>query len=697
MVKGIEEVSIEVKCGHKSFKNGLSCKFGKFSIITGLNGSGKTQLLECINNKYTQANNKGSVFFKTTAKNSYGYKKRITYPYRNYNESDDYSLSTNSIWEDINLEYEKFINKKRFTGLGYPSVLENLLFNQNNMFNKDYKLDFIEILISKLSDLTGENIEIIKKKFGYPLKEDILRIIGNNIQKNNNFSSKRSNDFKNKLKNSACDESGGLDFKKEDVKNAIKEAYGSKFCTNCITSQKKLIDYIEELSNPLKTIDGIILKLSNIIYDDAVAKAKTRGDEQVWKNINKVLNKDKYKDNFKYILLEPDVRIDYKLSFGYKDKTVSDDIIFFEGLSSGEKIIFELICYEFIINNASKNRETNLILLDEFDANLNPALSELFIKTVRDELVDKGIKVILTTHSPSTVAFAEPNELYWMENINDSHNIRPIKNEDGKKEILEKLAPNFVYYGALGIFGILAKSQEDNIILVEGPSDEIHFNTAAKHLNINNCKFINCDGATKMIPFITTLKTIPLFKQILNTKKIFIICDYDTEGLKTLSTILNNKYAGHCNNAVNEQFEKAIETCIKNKTENCIPVQIEGLKNFYVLPLWPNKDDIFEIWKYRNYDIEHLYNLEKLDCIHKGQVLMQKMTKDNIESILSTIITEEKYNVITFEKEHYFYKTKDDSKMIFAKYVSEHPEDFKEVFEKSFKKMFDIIDNCKAQ
>ena len=51
--------------------------------------------------------------------------------------------------------------------------------------------------------------------------------------------------------------------------------------------------------------------------------------------------------------------------------------ISYSSLSSGEKIIFQLVCYYFIINRYQK---IDLLILDEFDANLNPALVEQYIK-----------------------------------------------------------------------------------------------------------------------------------------------------------------------------------------------------------------------------------------------------------------------------------------------------------------------------
>jgi hypothetical protein len=56
-----------------------------------------------------------------------------------------------------------------------------------------------------------------------------------------------------------------------------------------------------------------------------------------------------------------------------------------------------------------------MILLDEVDAPLHPSMSKNLIQTIQDTLVASyGIKVILTTHSPSTVAMAPEESVYVM-------------------------------------------------------------------------------------------------------------------------------------------------------------------------------------------------------------------------------------------------------------------------------------------
>jgi len=91
--------------------------------------------------------------------------------------------------------------------------------------------------------------------------------------------------------------------------------------------------------------------------------------------------------------------------------------IAFQNLSSGEKI---LMSFAFCVYYSQDRRQIStylkLLLLDEVDAPLHPSMSRSLIENIRTTLVDQfGIKVIATTHSPSTVAMADENSIFVMQ------------------------------------------------------------------------------------------------------------------------------------------------------------------------------------------------------------------------------------------------------------------------------------------
>ncbi len=104
-------------------------------------------------------------------------------------------------------------------------------------------------------------------------------------------------------------------------------------------------------------------------------------------------------------------------SFEPKLKKLSSDVeMRFNDLSSGEKV---LMSFALCLYNASDKRQKKkfpkLLLLDEVDSPLHPSMVVSLLNTIQTVLVDgEDISVILTTHSPSTVALAPEVSLYKM-------------------------------------------------------------------------------------------------------------------------------------------------------------------------------------------------------------------------------------------------------------------------------------------
>jgi len=92
------------------------------------------------------------------------------------------------------------------------------------------------------------------------------------------------------------------------------------------------------------------------------------------------------------------------------DKNVID----FNHLSSGEKILLSLVsALSYAREKDALATLPELLLLDEIDAPLHPAMTNFLLKTLENTFVNRqGISVILTTHSPSTVAMAPDESLY---------------------------------------------------------------------------------------------------------------------------------------------------------------------------------------------------------------------------------------------------------------------------------------------
>lgn len=85
----------------------------------------------------------------------------------------------------------------------------------------------------------------------------------------------------------------------------------------------------------------------------------------------------------------------------------------FTELSSGEKILLSLVF--FLFNSQHVGLFPKFLLLDEPDAHLHPAMTKQFLQVVHNVLVRRyGIRVFVTTHSPSTVALCPDGSLFEM-------------------------------------------------------------------------------------------------------------------------------------------------------------------------------------------------------------------------------------------------------------------------------------------
>lgn len=105
-------------------------------------------------------------------------------------------------------------------------------------------------------------------------------------------------------------------------------------------------------------------------------------------------------------------------SYEPKLSKISKDVeMKFQDLSSGEKV---LMSFALCLYNSQESRQAKqfprLLLLDEVDAPLHPSMAASLLNTIQNVLVkDKGVSVIMTTHSPSTVALAPEDAIYSMD------------------------------------------------------------------------------------------------------------------------------------------------------------------------------------------------------------------------------------------------------------------------------------------
>jgi hypothetical protein len=123
-------------------------------------------------------------------------------------------------------------------------------------------------------------------------------------------------------------------------------------------------------------------------------------------------------------------------------------------LSSGEKVILQLVLW--LYNSKHHGRFPRLFLLDEPDAHLHPSMTRQFMDVIKDVLVERyKVRVIITTHSPSTVALAPENSIFEM-----SRGDPQIRSSTSREETIGLLTA-----------GLVTVSRSTHYIMVEDDAD----------------------------------------------------------------------------------------------------------------------------------------------------------------------------------------------------------------------------------
>lgn len=193
----------------------------------------------------------------------------------------------------------------------------------------------------------------------------------------------------------------------EDIYNNINFAEindGALFFSQCAMIFKAYhVRWTKNKFNKFLMAEGDAKNLTVLSDEDFIHKH----GPAPWDLINEILKKAK----LPYEFTNPNVG-DVDLAYILKlvDKSTNTDISV-NDLSSGEKVLMSLALA--IYNTHEGGTRPQLLLLDEPDAPLHPEYSKLLIETLVDTLVSLAkVKVIMTTHSPATVAMAPDNSVY---------------------------------------------------------------------------------------------------------------------------------------------------------------------------------------------------------------------------------------------------------------------------------------------
>lgn len=556
--------------GYKGISEEIKLQFNtNLAVITGLNGSGKSTILKFLYENYPD---RSKCFIKAPSiENTQNQNRRININYGRQNRFFD-EINFENIIEDI----ESLAIKKRgrldSPFLDRTDFYSSLFDSESINFEKGY--EYLEAIAHLLAEYQFDEVDNIKKELGVVTEGDIDYYLIRELNKNKHstlekFGLSKGRYVIDKFQKKELTEDQIREVRKilDSINNRLKSDLRK---SARIASEQQLKRYVYDLTTKeFRSIESIIIKMSNKIYQDFKNKSSKRKLKRLWQEINEELEKYCIEGYFKYKLVQPQIYESYyEIAFERFDKSTNSRI-HFDSLSSGEKIIFELICYYF----AAKESKLELIMLDEFDANLNPQLAERYIDVIKKQF--QNIHVILTTHSPSTVVEVKPNELY---ELTDSRELKCAENENGKRDILRRLAPKFVYHGEFGILEDIFNSKYELIVFVEGKNDVRNFD-----LGISNekYKFIDSKGVGNIPDLVKIFKVIPFFQNLAQQKQIVFLFDFDEEGIENLVKCLPK-----------HDSPQVVYNTFIHKEPYCS--KIDSDLNIYITHLIPNN---FHSWK----------------------------------------------------------------------------------------------------
>lgn len=426
-------VHIKINKAYKSIPEGLEFEIPNLTILTGENGSGKTHLFEAIKNS---RDNQISVNGKVlTAISHVGYGALVPKVGGKSNPAQVIKR-LEPIWNELQRAQRNIISQAAQT----PSIV-NVKSLENDTCLSLIKNKTLLPLLRNVSLTSGvPPINITKK-----ILENHANI--QDLPENNPFSTQISQIFKQ--------------YNLNDFDNEMNKVYKAR--------------NIEEADEPLDEQEFI-----------------ERYGEAPWDLLNSIMQRMKlpYRCN-NPMGTKREIPFEFKLL--HKDSNIEVDT---NSLSSGEKTLMSLALA--IYNFEGNGSTAEILIIDEPDAPLHPSMSSLMLKILEEDIVaKKGIPVIISTHSLTTIACSPANSLY---KISSENKIPEKCSFEDSKEIL-----------ALGIPNLSISVESRRQVFVEHQYDVIYyeslFNILSKKQNFKtNPQFLpphtlngsNCDAVLEI-------------------------------------------------------------------------------------------------------------------------------------------------------------------------------------------------------
>lgn len=239
-----------------------------------------------------------------------------------------------------------------------------------------------------------------------------------------------------------------------------------------------------------------------------------------WELLNRILSEIRqlFKDRnvFNFRVTHPDMGSIWNMDKKALIHNTSNNAkIEFENLSSGEKVIFSLLMFAF--GNEKGLLPPKLVLLDEIDATLHPSMIKAMITIIDKVFLQRGSNVILATHSPTTLSLVDDNSIYLVQPGQTANKIQKTT----KSEALNSLTEGYATLQDLIRFG---ESNKEYIVVSEGRNcryleKACHFFDPDETIEVLNLEVFGTNQLREIFKFM---------KSINKTRKFVFVwdCDY---------------------------------------------------------------------------------------------------------------------------------------------------------------------------
>lgn len=457
-----------------------------FAVITGVNGVGKTQLLEVIKGRSDRADNRGRTIHIVREISSPSGPESLIFS----ENTTQRGLSLNGL-----IEYVQNVDQRQLTIRNLDNDIQNY---QNNI--NSWRQQCAQ---------TADKVTRLQLENNIRSHEDQIRNLQNQKLNVNIY---------------AYDE----ELRRISIKlgKKVEELSEDEIRQNAIDNFESLTT-VDELTRFLSNENQRYMKrVTYLTETHKTAEAELLvSQERPYQTINRIFRQY----GFDYFDMLNPFPIDGKLNGEIRFKGKGDEIVDYNSLSRGEQAIVQFVIWSY--GQDFRGNRLNTMVLDEPDAHLHPSMCKMMVEifsemSAKKEIGGGGIRIIITTHSPSTVAFTPEGSLFVMQREADNKRVIRQTTSENAVDILSDGI--FTFSRAMSNFTQLSSSTKHNLVFVEGKTDVKHFEKAIQVLGYDlDVEFFDMHDATTLSNFITCAPA-----RLFNKKSLIALFDCDREGNK---------------------------------------------------------------------------------------------------------------------------------------------------------------------